>query len=240
MGTPADEAKSEDRERPQHEVTIGPPFAIGMLEITFDEWDACVAAEGCNNYLPFDEGWGRGRRPVIHVNWHDANAYVDWLSQVTGEHYRLPSEAEWEYAARSGTITAYSFGNDEDELCVFANSADAGLKAGSQEGYLPVDCDDGYGAETAPVGSFEPNLYGLYDMHGNVWEWVADCWNESYISAPEDGSAWMKGDYERRVLRSASWVDARGGSLRSGHRGRIDDSMRSNNLGFRVARTIAQ
>jgi formylglycine-generating enzyme required for sulfatase activity len=239
MGTLASEQKSEDRERPRHDVTIDRPFAIGIFEVTFNEWQACLAGDGCNNYLPFDEGWGQKERPVIHVNWHDANAYVQWLSKITGEHYRLPSEAEWEFAARSGTTTAYSFGNDENELCAFANAADLSLNAGSEDGYLPLDCDDGYGAKTSPVGSFKPNAFGLYDVHGNVWEWVADCWNESYIGAPEDGTAWKEGDCGLRVLRSASWVDARGGSLRSGHRGRIDVSMRSNNLGFRVVRTMA-
>jgi formylglycine-generating enzyme required for sulfatase activity len=240
MGTPVSEPKSEDRERPQHDVTISRPFAIGIFEVTFDEWDACVAAKGCNNFRPDDERWGRNKRPVIHVNWYDANAYVQWLRQVTHEDYRLPSEAEWEFAARGGTTTAYSFGDDEDDLCGFANAADASLNAGPNQGYLPLDCNDGFGAETAPVGSFQPNPYGLYDMHGNVWEWLADCWNESYAGVPVDGSAWTKGDCNRRVLRSASWVDAKGGSLRSGHRGRIDASMRSNNLGFRVARSIKQ
>ncbi len=238
MGTPVSEPKSEDRERPQHKVTISRPFAIGVFEITFDEWSACVAAKGCNNYIPDDENWGRGKRPVVHVNWHDANAYVEWLRQVTGEDYRLPSEAEWEFAARGETTSAYSFGDDEDNLCRFANAADTSLHAGDDEGYLPLNCNDEFGAETAPVGSFKPNPYGLYDMHGNVWEWVADCWNESYAGAPVDGLVWAEGNCDQRVLRSASWVDARGGSLRSGHRGRIETSMRSNNLGFRVARTI--
>ncbi len=240
MGTPVSEPKSENRERPRHDVTISRRFAMGIFEITFDEWDACVEAKGCNNYLPDDERWGRGKRPVIYVNWHDADAYVEWLSQVTGEDYRLPSEAEWEFSARAGTATAYSFGNDEGDLCLFANSADASLNAGKDEGYLPLDCNDGFGTETAPVGSFKPNPYGIYDVHGNVWEWVADCWNDTYAGAPSDGSAWTEGSCNQRVLRSASWVDARGGSLRSGHRGRIDVSMRSNNLGFRVARTIEQ
>lgn len=240
IGTPVSEPKSEKRERPRHDVTISKRFAMGIFEITFDEWDACVEAKGCNNYRPDDERWGRRQRPVIHVNWHDADAYVEWLSQVTGEDYRLPSESEWEFAARAGTTTAYSFGNDEGDLCLFANSADASLNAGNDEGYLPLDCNDGFGAETAPVGSFKPNPYGIYDVHGNVWEWMADCWNETYAGAPLDGSVWTEGSCNQRVLRSASWVDAKGGSLRSGHRGRIDVSMRSNNLGFRVARTIKQ
>jgi formylglycine-generating enzyme required for sulfatase activity len=238
MGSSVTELKSEDRERPQHDVTISRPFAIGIFEITFDEWDACVAALGCNGYIPDDEQWGRGERPVVHVNWNDANTYIEWLRKVTGEDYRLPTEAEWEFAARGGTTTAYSFGDDEDDLCSFANAADASLNAGADDGYLPLDCNDGFGEKTAPVGSFKPNAYGLYDVHGNVWEWVADCWNESYAGAPVDGSAWTQGDCDRRVLRSASWVDAKGGSLRSGHRGRIELAMRSNNLGFRIARTI--
>ncbi len=238
MGTPESEPKREERENPQHKVIISKPFAIGKFLVTFDEWEACVNAGGCNGHQPEDQGWGRARRPVINVNWYDAQAYASWLTERTGETYRLLSEAEWEYAARGGTTTAYSFGDNENDLCQFANAADVSLLATGQRGILPLDCDDHYGAQTAPVGSFKPNPYGLYDVHGNVWEWVEDCFNDSYVSAPTDGSAWMQGDCNRHMLRSGSWIDARGGSLRSGHRGRMDADSRSYNKGFRVARDL--
>ncbi len=238
MGTPATEAKREEREQPLHQVIIDTNFAMGRFEVTFDEWDACTTAGRCEEHIPDDQEWGRGKRPVINVSWDDAHAYLDWLSDTTGQSYRLPTEAEWEYAARGNTNTAYSFGDDEEDLCVYGNAADASIEADEGEGYLPLDCNDGYGRETSPVGSYEPNPFGLYDVHGNVWEWMQDCWNETYDGAPADGSAWLAGDCERRVLRSASWIDAKGGSLRSGHRGRIDVPMRSFNLGFRVVREL--
>ena len=177
--------------------------------------------EAAGGYRPDDEGWGRDNRPVINVSWEDAQSYVKWLSEQTGHAYRLPTEAEWEYAARAGTTTAYSWGND-----VGRNLANC----------------DGCGSQwdedrTAPVGSFPPNAFGLHDMHGNVREWVEDCWNASYSGAPTDGSAWRSGDCGNRVFRSGDWLWF-SGSLRSADRDSNAPGYRSNGNGFRVARTF--
>ena len=139
--------------------------------------------------LADERGWGRGRRPVINVSWEDAVAYTKWLSGQTGERCRLPSEAEWEYAARAGSVTKYSWGNE----------------IGSNQANCDVCGSQWDGKQTAPVGSFDPNGWGLHDLHGNVWEWVQDCWNGSYQGAPTNGSAWESGDCSRRVLRGGSW-----------------------------------
>lgn len=198
MGAPEGEApaaeiptrpqKTERRERPQVEVTIDYRLAVGKYEVTFEEWDACVEAGGCE-HRPDDEGWGRGDRPVIHVSRSDARQYVAWLSRRTGESYRLPSEAEWEYAARAGTETARWWG---DEL---------------GEGRVPCDgCGTRWDRRsTAPVGSFPANPWGLHDMLTNVEEWVADCWHETHEGNPGDGSArvesspwWREGGWEER------------------------------------------
>ena len=181
---------------------------------------------------------GGKTRPIIHVSWHDAQTFVAWLSKTTNHRYHLLSEAGWEYAARAGTSTAYSFGDDENDLCDHANAADTTLSDTGQEGIFALDCSDGYGRETAPVGSYQANRFGLHDMYGNVWEWVEDCWNETYDGAPSDGSAWLNGECTDSGLRSASYLDARGGSLRSGHRGHQPRNVRYYNLGFRVARDM--
>ncbi len=206
-------------EKPVHQVTIPQAFAVGKYEVTFAEWDACVSAGGCS-HRP-DDRWGRGRHPVIRVSWDDAQSYVRWLSQQTGASYRLLSESEWEYVARAGSSTAYSWG--------------------SQIGSGRANCD-GCGSQwdnsqTAPVGSFSPNAFGLHDMHGNVWEWVQDCWNESYNGGPSDGSAWQSGNCFRRVLRGGSW-NIRPRHLRSANRIGYPSDDRSYLFGFRVARTL--
>ncbi len=205
-----------DYERPTHEVKISSRFAIGRYPVTFDEYDQFIEATGRNK--ADDMSWGRGRRPVINVSWDDAQAYVAWLGEQAGKAYRLPSEAEWEYACRAGTTTRYSFG---DEI---------------------TDKDANYGepelGKTMEVGSYPANPWGLYDMHGNVWEWVEDDWHDTYNGAPDDGSAWTTGrDSDSRVLRGGSWYDARG-SLRSAFRYRVTAGNRLNLLGFRVARTL--
>ncbi len=204
----------------QHKVTIARQFAVSKYEITFDEWDACVKAGGCK-YQPDDRGWDRGKRPVINVSWNDAVAYVKWLSEKTGKVYRLPSESEWEYAACAGTTTRYPWGDEPG-----SNRANF-LGSGSQWS----------GTQTAPVGSFDPNKFGLHDMTGNVWEWVQDCWNGSYKGAPADGSAWESGDCGRRVVRGGSWSDWPGGA-RSAHRIGNRPGIRNNSQGFRLARTL--
>ena len=217
MGSPESEEGRDDNEGPQHRVTIGEAFATGVYEVTFEEWDACVADGGCGGYRPKDYGRGRGRRPVSHVSWGDAQAYVEWLSVKTGEEYRLLSEAEWEYAARAGTRTRYSFG---DEI----TPRDAN--------YL------GNISKTQPVGSYRANGYGLHDMHGNAWEWGQDCWNGSYAGAPNNGEAWETGDCSRRVLRGGSWIYI-SRYLRSANREGIRTGDRIYGDGFRVARTLA-
>ena len=192
MGSPSD--KGADDERPQHVVHIDYRFAVGVYEVTFSEWDACVNLGGCGGYIPYDRGWGRGNRPVMNVSWDDAKSYVRWLSQKTGHRYGLLSESEWEYVARAGTTTVYSWGDN-----IGGNRANC----------------DGCGSRwdddrTAPVGSFSANGWGVHDMHGNVWEWVEDCYNASYEGAPTDGTAWASGDCGRRVLRGGSWNSFRG------------------------------
>ena len=178
---------------------------------------------GCGGYRPGDRGWGRGSGPVIRVSWSDVQAYVAWLSGKTGEAYRLLSEAEWEYAARAGTTTRYHWGDD-----IGRNRANC----------VGDRCGDSW-EFTAPVGSFGANGFGLHDVHGNVWEWVEDCWNGSYAGAPSDGSAWESGNCDRRVLRGGSWVNIPR-DLRAAVRGRIDTGDRSSISGFRVARTLAR
>ena len=218
-------------ELPVREVTVG-RFALSKYEVTFANWDACVAGGGCNGYRPSDGGWswgvGRSARPVINVSWDDAQAYVSWLSLRTGERYRLPSEAEWEYAARAGTTTAYSWG------------ANIGRNRANCSGCGSPWDDD----RTAPAGSFAANRFGLHDMHGNVTEWVQDCWNDDYEGAPIDGAARANGllDYGRcagRMLRGGSWVDF-AGSIRSSSRRSAVADRRYREFGFRVAKTLVQ
>ena len=208
----------EADEKPMHRVTI-PPFALGKYEVTFAQWDACVAAGGCS-HRPDDAKWGRGTRPVMRVSWNDAQEYLRWLSKRTSRHYRLPTEAEWEYAARAGTATEYYWGDS-----IGANNANC-TGCGS-----PWDKK-----QTAPVGSFPPNAFGLYDMLGNVMEWVQDCYHDSYVGAPEDGSAWTAGSCQHRVQRGGSWDDE-AVELRSADRDGSEPGDRDNDGGFRVSRT---
>jgi formylglycine-generating enzyme required for sulfatase activity len=217
MGSPKSEKGRHSDEEPWHLVRIGRPFAIARFEVTFEEWEACVAGGGCGGYRPDDRGWGRGRRPVINVSWADAQAYVEWLSDVTGARYRLPSEAEWEYAARAGTAMAYWWGESSDTAR--ANYA-------------------GRVGKTVEVGGYAPNPWGLYDTAGNVWEWVEDCWHEGYSGAPPDNSPWTgKCSSSRRVVRGGSWLgDPR--DVRSAFRYGGEPGGRDLNLGFRVSRTL--
>lgn len=215
-------------ERPVHRVFFAEPFAISRFAVTFDDFDRFA---GSNR--PDDEGWGRGRRPVVNVSWDEAVRYSEWLSRETGESYRLLSEAEWEYAARAGSNKKYHFGNDTAELCRYANHADAG----TDYEWRNTACSDGVGKQTAVVGSYEPNAFGLYDMHGNVWEWVQDCWSNHYMWAPRHGTARLEGDCSMRVLRGGSW-GYEPESLRAAFRTPLSSGKRSNDIGFRVARTL--
>jgi formylglycine-generating enzyme required for sulfatase activity len=205
------------------DVTIAAPFAVGKFEVTFEEWDACVAAGGffsptCS-HKPADRDWGRGRQPVMNVNWEDAQQYVAWLSKKTGKTYRLLSETEWEYAAQAGT-------GSEQATHAGANQANC------------YGCGSRWdGKQTAPVGSFAANAFGLHDMLGNVWEWTADCWNGGHADAASDGSARMTGDCSRRVLRGGSWFDGPR-SARSANRDWYSTGNRFGIDGFRVARTL--
>ena len=215
-----------DSEFPVHEVAIPQPFAVSKYEVTFDDWDTCVARGGCSGYRPDDDGWGRGRHPVSSVSWDDAREYVAWLSEQTGAEYRLLSEAEWEYVARAGSQSAYSWGND------------IGVNRANCADYSFGTCGDQW-ENTAPVGSFEPNAFGVHDMHGNVDEWVEDCWNESYLGAPLDGSAWLSGDCRWRVYRGGSWVIIPE-HLRSARRDEAPADDRYIHGGFRVARALTR
>ncbi|WP_415923024.1 formylglycine-generating enzyme family protein [Steroidobacter sp.] len=234
MGSPSTEPDHNDNESPQHAVTFAKPFAIGKYEVTFDEWDACVADKACE--AVGDDDWGRGRRPVINVNFEMAVGYTRWLSKKTGQTYRLPSEAEWEYAARGGSTTPWFWGDSSAKACEFGNVGDQSLKTEHPDWTLHA-CTDGV-TKTAPVGSFKPNKFGLYDTAGNVWEWVQDCFNETYKGAPTDGSAWETGDCVRRLDRGGGWYN-KPSAIRSALRWAGDDPKRQNNtLGFRVVRTL--
>lgn len=219
MGSPESEEGRQTNEGPQHRVTIARPFAIGKYEVTFEQWDACVSAGGCG-HQPADEGWGRGRRPVINVSWEDARAYAQWLSKQMGKSYRLLSEAEWEYAARAGTSTRYPWGD-------VPGTNTENFRSSSQWG----------GKQTALVGSFTANRFGLHDMVGNVVEWTQDCRNDSYAGAPKDGGAWETGRCDARVTRGGSWLSAPE-FARVAFRLGVDSVYRNNFVGFRLARTL--
>lgn len=215
------------------------PYAIGRTEVTFDEWDACVAEGACKAIG--DRDWGRGRRPAADVTWYDAMRYTEWLSRRTGQKYRLPTEGEWEYAARGGQCTVYSFGDDPKELCRYANGSDLTGKGEGMKVYNEA-CADGFGIRTAPAASFQHNAYGLYDVHGNVWEWTL---NRALGEIPlSEGDACMppamppppvETAKRRQVARGGSW--GLGPSLlSSAARIELDACMRGYHLGFRVLR----
>jgi len=225
MGSPPDAPLRANTEGPQRRVTV-PRFALARTEVTFDQYRHCVQAGACN-YLPQDEGWGQGVRPVINVSMEDAGAYVRWLSDVSGRRYRLPSEAEWEYAARAGTTTRFHTGN-----CL--TSLQANFDARLPSGDCPAGAQLG---QTIPVASFAPNPFGLFDMLGNVQEWTLDCWNADYDGAPTDGSAWIEGDCSRAVLRGGSWRNSEG-KLRSASRTRPSGTFHNDHTGFRPALSL--
>jgi formylglycine-generating enzyme required for sulfatase activity len=226
MGSPTTEKGHDENEDDgsggQHKVTIAAPFAVSKFVVTFADWDACVSVGGCpKEGGRSDAGWGRGKQPAIYVSWDDAQAYVAWLSRMTGKKYRLLTEAEWEYAARAGRTTVYYWGDD------------------IRKGY--ANCN-GCGSEwdnhrASPAGSFEPNAIGLYDMGGNVWQWVEDCYHTNYKGAPADGSAWIADNDCNRVLRGGSWYNPPQ-YLRSALRWGWPSDNRDNTLGFRVGRTL--
>jgi formylglycine-generating enzyme required for sulfatase activity len=227
MGSPPDERGRRPSEGPQHRVDLRHPFAMSRDLITFDEWEACAEDGGCRHYFPSDQHWGRGNRPVINVNWGDAQDYVTWLSAKTGRTYRLPTEAEWEYAARAGTTTPYYSGYEITTDRANYDGADY-----RQDGSPGI-----YRATTTPVGSFAPNGFGLTDMGGNVWEWTQDCWNSDYHDAPSDGSARKSGDCNRKVVRSGAFNNTPA-YARSAFRFWEVGELRSAFIGFRVVRNL--
>lgn len=220
----------EADELPLRKVTLG-SFAAGRFEVTFDEWDACVAGGGCSG-KPADGGWGRGRHPVINVSWNDAQRYVRWLSNETGKAYRLPSEAEFEFLNRAGSRAAFSWGDDGGAACGYANVADQQAKKRKPE-WNTFPCDDG-NAVTSTVGSYRSNGLGLFDVAGNVWEWTQDCY-QSYREASNDGKAHNPPNCPRRVIRGGSWSDATR-NLRVADRTASAPTATLNIVGFRVVR----
>jgi formylglycine-generating enzyme required for sulfatase activity len=234
------------KESPAHRVTIGSAFAIGKYEVTFDEWEVCIEEGGCGVIIsgpapqgkrevsfaewkacltddkcqahPDDHKWGRGRRPVMNINFSNAENFVQWLSRKTKKTYRLPTEAEWEYAARGGTTTVYSWGDE-------AGTDNANCRT----------CAPTISHKTFPVGSYKPNPFGLYDVHGNVWEWVQDCWLPSHEGAPADGTARLSGACKYRTTRSGSWYYV-STNVRSTYRARFNPRAFSYGIGLRVLR----
>jgi len=214
MGSPDNEPGRGRDEGPQREVSVA-PFAMGKYEVTFAQWDACLAGGGCNGYSPPDGGWGRGDRPVTGISWEDAQAYLNWLNaQAGGLRYRLPSEAEWEYAARAGQTEAYAYG-------ARVTATQATFRA----------------RQTTPVGAHEANAFNLYDMHGNASEWVEDCYAANYDLAPIDGVAVQADDCRRRVYRGGSYID-QAPVLRAAARRSSEGNSRTQGIGFRVARSL--
>lgn len=251
MGSPSFEAGRRENDGPVHRVAVA-EFALGRTEITRGQFAAFVTATGyqagdkcwmLDGGKPEERSWRNpgfpqeDSHPVVCVNWNEAGAYAEWLSRKTGKRYRLPSEAEWEYAARAGTSTARFWGESPDQACTYANVMDAtGKSQVPGVTWEAHNCNDG-SAYTAGVGSYKANPFGLYDMIGNASEWTQDCWNESYNGAPGDGSAWTSGDCGRRVLRGGSWDDGPR-NARSAKRNGGGTSSWDYDLGFRLARML--
>jgi formylglycine-generating enzyme required for sulfatase activity len=208
---------SDKMESPRHPVAIAYRFAVARYSVTFAQWDACVADGGCGGYRPDDSGWGRGRRPVVNVNFAEANAYIAWLKQKTGQPYRLLTEAEWEYSARAGTTSWFFYGSK----------------------VTPENANSGNHLDrTVSVGSYQPNAFGLYDMSGNSAQWVQDCYHNGYVGAPADGSPWMNdADCAVRNVRGGAW-SLPDSTVRIAQRVGDPVAQKNNHLGFRVARDL--
>ncbi len=236
MGSPDTEKLRKPDEGPTRSVTIPHSFAVGRYEVTWDEWKLCVEMHGCDGKPTGSAGYGEGRHPVINVSWDQAVEYVSWLSRVTGRHYRLLSEAEWEYAARARTKGPFSF-PDESAICEYANSADRSAKERYSDWCGVGVCDDGE-ADIAEVGTYRSNQFGLQDMHGNVLEWVQDCYGP-YASAPNGSTTTGAQDGQTcyRVVRGGAWYFPPA-DLRSARRFYYDRSIRNHYTGFRVAREL--
>ena len=238
MGSPNDETGRFPDEGPVRPVTIGYTMAIGKFEVTFEQWKACRDAGTCSTGSA--KRFTEDRYPAGSISWDSAMQYLDWLAETTGKKYRLLTEAEWEYAARAGTETARYWGESPSRACEFANVANPATAKESwwkPEWDAPHTCDDGYPITTSPPGSFKPNAFGLYDMMGNVWEWVQDCYVGSYAGAPSDGSAVQRSNCEKRVIRGGSWYSIPR-VVRSATRYADAPTVRNSGLGFRVPRTL--
>lgn len=227
LGSSVDEEKRQRFENPRRDTKIDYPFEVSKYEITFDDWEKCLNDGGCAGHKPDDKGWGRGKRPVINISYDDAKNFISWLNGKTGKSYRLLSEAEWEYVARAG------------QDAPFGNGFDISAKQANFDGKAPYG-----GAETGPylrkteiVGKYEPNAFGVYDMHGNVYEWVEDCWNENHDGAVGDGSARKDGDCKFRIMKGGSWV-THGYQMRAAARVRYVTDYRYDDYGMRLARTL--
>ncbi len=231
QGADDSSALSLSMEKPRRQVTINAPFAVGIYEVTMAEWDACFNEKGCSSQ-PGDNGWGRGTRPVMMVSWNDAQEYVRWISEKTGQSYRLPSESEWEYFARAGEESDW-LGGEPALLCDYGNIA------GSETGFKwqLKQCGDKLALGTAPAGSFRANSFGLYDTVGNVSEWTSDCMNLSYLDAPVDGSAWGRGICSSHMTRGGSWITG-SREIRLPARFNLKNGDRNDFTGFRLVRTI--
>ncbi len=232
LGSPINEPEREGwkkgNESPQVRVSIAQPFAVARYAVTFDEWTACVSDGACGGYRPNDNGWGRGNRPVINVSWIDAKGYIDWLSKKTGRPYRLLTDAEREYATRAGTTTPFWFGtritvNDAnyDGNYVYAGGGEKGE----------------YRERTVSVDSFRPNAWGLFNVHGNVWEWVEDCWQDNHQGHSGAAAARLNGDCTKRTRRGGAWIGVPW-AIRAAHRADAEVTDRKNEIGFRVARNL--
>ena len=208
----------DDDEKPVHSVSFE-AFSMMETEVTFALWSACVNGGACG-HSPNDQDWGKGNRPVINVSWNDITQdFIPWLNRQTGQSFTLPSEAQWEYAARAGSRTKYSRGNNID--C-------------AQADYNDEECNS---RGTSSVKSYTANKFGLYDMHGNVWEWTQDCWNNSYTGAPDNGEAWTQGECEWRVLRGGAW-GSQPNYLRSAYRFSGTTTERYVDIGFRLVQGL--
>ena len=258
MGSPPGEPGRSSDEGPQHEVRIAKPLAVAQFPITVDEFksfatatgydagSACTLMTGGSTGPQSGVSWRdpgfaqTGTHPAVCIDWTDAHAYAFWLSLKTRKAYRLLSESEWEYAARGrtdpGTYPRYYFGEPEADFCKYGNGADQTARQQIPGISWALSCSDGY-AYTSPVGSYAPNAFGLFDMHGNVWQWVEDCYHESYNGAPQNGASWTEDNCESRVRRGGSWWN-NAANLRAAIRRKDDPASRTNHNGLRLARTL--
>jgi formylglycine-generating enzyme required for sulfatase activity len=251
MGSPSSEQGRSDNEAPVHEVRIDYALSVGKYPVTRGEWYRYVAARGrsessnCYAWNPSnrlwehraDYGWQNpgfsqdDRHPVVCVSWNEAQEYAQWLTQKTGHHYRLLSEAEYEYINRAGSLSGYFWGGTAEDLCRYANGLDSAVNRG-----FPTHCNDGH-VYTSPVGEFPPNRFGLYDTTGNAWSWTQDCRHDNYNGAPTDGSAWITGgDCSYRMARGGSWFNIPI-ELRAAYRPKFLATYTDSGVGLRLGRT---